>query len=197
MKVIGLTGSVGSGKSSAAHILERDYGAFLLLADEIGRKLMEPGEISYREIRNWFGSGILKEDQTIDRELLSARVFSDPEQLKKLNSFVHPHVTGVIKEALALLREDGSYPYAVVESAILFDVHYEEFCDEVWYVCAEDEIRKKRLMDSRGYTEEKIQSILRQQKSHEEYRRRSDYQIDNSRSLTDLEENIKKIIIGR
>ncbi|WP_343209015.1 dephospho-CoA kinase [Anaerolentibacter hominis] len=192
MKVIGLTGSVGSGKSTVAAILRDQYGACLLAADEIGRKLMEPGEISYSKIVEYFGPEIVKPDKTLNRARLSGIVFGDREKLKKLNSFVHPYVTEQILTGLKAAGESGKYRLAVVESAILFEVHYEAFCDEVWYVYADGEAQKRRLKESRGYTEDKIRAVLQNQPSPEEYRKHCDFMLDNSKSLRDLEKTIKK-----
>ncbi|MBR1758459.1 MAG: dephospho-CoA kinase [Lachnospiraceae bacterium] len=196
VRVIGLTGGVGSGKSSVAYLLERDYHAFLLIADEIARDLMQPGQISYKQIVDYFGPEVILPDGQLDRAKLSDLVFDKPEELAKLNSFVHPHVVGVILEAIALLKESGEYPYIVVESAILFDVKYEAFCDEVWYVYANETVRRQRLMENRGYSVEKIESIEKNQRPHEDFLMRSDVAIDNSGDMEALEKRIAEAICG-
>ncbi len=200
--VIGLTGTVGSGKSTVAHILERDYHAFLLLADEIGRELMEPGQICYHEILQVFGREVLRPDGRLDREKLSGLVFADEAARERLDACVHPHVTGVIKEAISMLKQDGMYSYLVVESAILYEVHYETFCDQVWVVEASPETRDKRLMESRGYSREKIQQIVKSQEKTkaldiggEDLGRK--IVIRNDGTVKELEDFIKKVISCR
>ncbi|MBQ9562811.1 MAG: dephospho-CoA kinase [Lachnospiraceae bacterium] len=196
VKILGLTGGVGSGKSTAAHILEQDHHAFLLLADDIARDLMNPGGLSYDGIVEEFGPEVVKADGTLDRGRLSVIVFQNPERLAKLNSLIHPHVGGIITEAADILKEEGTYPYIVVESAILFDVGYEVFCDEVWYIWARDDVRKARLMENRGYSEEKIADIVRQQKSHEEFLALADVAIENSGTEEELREKIRLQLTG-
>ena len=195
-RMIGLTGGVGCGKSTAAHILEQDFHAFLLLADDIARDIMEPGGIAYDGIVESFGKEVVLPDGKLDRQALAALVFDRPDQLALLNSLIHPHVGGIITEAAALLKESGEYPLIVVESAILFDVGYEKFCDEVWYVWAKEEVRRKRLKESRGYTDEKIDSIVKNQKSHEEFLSLCDHALDNSGTEEELREKIRLLLEG-
>ena len=190
-KIIGLTGGVGSGKSTAAHLLESEFHAFLLLADEIARDIMEPGGIAYVSIVETFGNAFVLPDGHLDRNALSAEVFNNPERLTLLNSCIHPHVGGIISEAAAILKEEGLYPYIVVESAILYDVGYETLCDEVWYIWAKDDVRRERLRESRGYTDEKIDSIAANQKSHEEFLALCDIAIENSGTEEELLEKIR------
>lgn len=92
MKIIGITGGIGSGKTAVLDIMQRDYGAFIMEADALAHRLMEPGQISYNDIVEHFGRDILDEDSRIDRAKLSAVVFSDQKQLDILNSITHPNV---------------------------------------------------------------------------------------------------------
>ena len=92
MKIIGITGGIGSGKTAVLDIMQRDYGAFIMEADALAHRLMEPGQISYNDIVEHFGRDILDEDSRIDRAKLSAVVFSDQKQLDILNSITHPKV---------------------------------------------------------------------------------------------------------
>ena len=92
MKVIGITGGVGSGKSEVLGILERDFGAELLIADEIAHQVMEPGMPAYRRIVEALGTDFLSADGSIDRKALAKRLFGDGEALGTVNSIVHPKV---------------------------------------------------------------------------------------------------------
>ena len=99
MKIIGITGGIGSGKTAVLDIMQRDYGAFIMEADALAHRLMEPGQISYNDIVEHFGRDILDEDSRIDRAKLSAVVFSDQKQLDILNSITHPNVKKAILES--------------------------------------------------------------------------------------------------
>lgn len=100
MKIIGITGGIGSGKTAVLDIMQRDYGAFIMEADALAHRLMEPGQILYNDIVEHFGRDILDEDSRIDRAKLSAVVFSDQKQLDILNSITHPNVKKAILESM-------------------------------------------------------------------------------------------------
>jgi dephospho-CoA kinase len=106
MYVIGLTGGIGSGKSTVAQVLE-EQGARVLSADKIGHEVYNPGRPAWQEIVDVFGREVVADDGTIDRKKLGAIVFSDPKNLARLNSIVHPRMKGMMRERLAAMaRED-------------------------------------------------------------------------------------------
>ncbi|BCN30534.1 dephospho-CoA kinase [Anaeromicropila herbilytica] len=188
MKIIGLTGGVGSGKSTVAKLMGEHYRAHLLIADDIARDFMKKGNVSFHHIVDYFGVNILDEDGELDRKKLASIVFEDESKLKILNSFIHPYVKEYILNEIERLKKVEPNAVVLVESAILFEVSYQEFCDEVWYVNAEDHIRRIRLKKNRNYTDEKIDSILANQMTEEEYKKRSTHVISNN----DKEENLIK-----
>ena len=118
MKIIGITGGIGSGKTAVLDIMQRDYGAFIMEADALAHRLMEPGQISYNDIVEHFGRDILDEDSRIDRAKLSAVVFSDQKQLDILNSITHPNVKKAILESMEEQKKSGCRLY-VLEAALL------------------------------------------------------------------------------
>ena len=112
MKIIGITGGIGSGKTAVLDIMQRDYGAFIMEADALAHRLMEPGQISYNDIVEHFGRDILDEDSRIDRAKLSAVVFSDQKQLDILNSITHPNVKKAILESMEEQKsQDADYTF--------------------------------------------------------------------------------------
>lgn len=100
MKIIGITGGIGSGKTAVLNILKSDYGAFVMEADALAHCLMKPGQMSYNDIVNAFGQDILMEDGAIDRQKLGQVVFNDEEKLKILNSITHPNVKKAILSSI-------------------------------------------------------------------------------------------------
>lgn len=180
MMILGITGGVGAGKSTILDFLEMNYQAFVLKADEVGHLVMEPGQECYEAVLELFGKEVLKkEDKTIDRRRVSDVVFSHPEKLEKLNGIIHPAVKRYILRRLDLKKKEGC-ALCVVEAALFLEEHYEEFCDEVWYIHTDKEVRIERLMASRGYTREKSESIIARQASEEFFREHTDFTIDNS-----------------
>lgn len=184
MKVIGITGGVGTGKSEVLNYLERKHGAVICQADIVARNLEKKNTICYRQIVEHFGEDILLENGRIDREKLAKVVFSDEEERKTLNAIVHPAVK---KRILRLIKEQekkGTEVF-VLEAALLLEDHYDEVCDETWYIYAEDSVRRKRLKLARGYGDDRIDGIFRSQKSRDEFLDQCDRAVDNSRSFDD------------
>ena len=177
MKVLGITGGVGSGKSTVLNYLKESYGAYLIECDEVARQLQEPGETCYRPMIELFGEQAVKPDQTIDRSAVAKMVFEDRLLREKLNAIVHPAVKQRVRQ---LIAEHADYPLIVVEAALLLDDHYDEICDEIWYIYADEDARRMRLKSSRGYSDERITSMFRSQRSDASFRSLCALTIDNS-----------------
>ena len=185
MKVIGITGGVGAGKSKILNYFKEKHGAAVIEADKVGHLLMEPGGACYYSIVEKFGSSILNGDQTINRGKLGKIVFSDEGLLGELNKIIHPRVKSHIVSEIAKERAYHRTKYFVVEAALLLEDHYDVICDELWYIHTEEGVRTKRLKETRGYDDEKIASICANQKSPEEFRSACQVVIDNSGALED------------
>lgn len=196
MKVIGLTGGVGCGKSTLAKILEEEWGACVIITDELGHLAMEQGSKTFREIITLFGEGILDEKGLIDRKRLGDMVFSEPDKLAALNGLIHPFVRERTEELLRKAEKEGR-SLAVLESAILLESGYRELCDEIWVVTADYKARLERLKASRGYSEEKLTSIMARQMGKEELERQADVQILNNGGKEELKERLREIFTGR
>ena len=192
MKVIGLTGGVGAGKSTVLSYLKNVCSAWIIEADQVGHLVMEPGERCYDGMIALFGKQIIKRDKTIDRGMVSDVVFGNEKMRRKLNSLLHPAIKEYILEKLEKGRGAGR-ELAVVEAALLLEDHYDVFCDKVWYGCTDREIRIRRLMESRGYTKEKAENIMNRQAADEFFRRHADYIIENN---GDLEKTYRQIEEG-
>ncbi len=194
MKIIGLTGTVGSGKTTVAELLKKKYHCYVIYSDEVARQLMEPGQISYRLIVENFGSDILDIDKKIDRQKLAIKVFHDSQRLAELNSYTHPYVEEAIQRDIERIRKSKQYKFIVVETALLFQVNYDRFCDEVWVVIAEDRIRRQRLKIHRGYNDQKIDAILGNQMTDEELRTYTTKIIENSGDINNIDKQIQNML---
>ncbi len=188
MKVLGITGGVGSGKSEVLNYLREAYGAVVCQMDETAKRLQEKGTGCFRKIAEAFGPEIIGADGELDRKKLGARVFSDPEQLRLLNSIVHPEVLRSVSADIRKHTEEGT-PLYVVEAALLPDVGG-ELCDEIWYIYASEEVRRERLKASRHYSDEKITDMIASQPSEETFRRACTAVIDNSGPFENTERQI-------
>lgn len=180
MKVLGITGGVGSGKSTVLDYLENKYHARVIQADGVGKLLQQPGEKCYQEIVRIWGQDILQKDGCLDRGKIAALVFQDGEQLCRLNQIMHPGVKRYIMEQIEEERSAGKVPFVVVEAALLLEDHYDAICDEIWYIHTDRELRIRRLEKSRGYSRGKAISIMNNQMSEAEFRQKCKFVIDNS-----------------
>lgn len=192
MKVIGITGGVGAGKSAILSYLKEKHGAVVIEADKVGHLLMEPGGACYYSIVEKFGSSILNGDQTINRGKLGKIVFADAELLEALNKIIHPRVKSHIVSEIAKERAYHRTNIYVIEAALLLEDHYDVICDEIWYIDTDAETRAKRLKESRGYDDEKIAGIMANQKSPEEFRQACQAVINNSGDLASTYEQIDR-----
>lgn len=190
MKIIGITGGIGSGKTAVLDIMQRDYGAFIMEADALAHRLMLPGQTSYNDIVEHFRRDILAPDGSIDRTKLSAVVFSDKEQLDILNSITHPNVKKAILESMEEQRRLGCRLY-VLEAALLIQDGYLDICDEMWYVYADISKRIERLCAYRGFTEEKARKVIASQEPDSYYETNCKKKIDNSGNLEELRNQLK------
>ncbi|NLP35886.1 MAG: dephospho-CoA kinase [Clostridiales bacterium] len=194
MKVIGITGGIGSGKSLVAKIMMDMHGAYFLNTDQIAKEQMEVGGTSYAGVVDYFGHSILAEDGSIDREKLSKIVFKDEEKLQKLNDLTHPQVLEAVQGELAALRKSGEFPYVIIETALMIEAGFDFICDEVWYVYAPEEIRRQRLKRERNYSDQKIDSIFEKQSKEEEFRKRFSKVITNVGDIHDIEQQVEELI---
>lgn len=180
LKIIGLTGGVGSGKSTIAKLIAQNFNACVIIADEVGHLCMEKGQPCYRDIITEFGVEIMTAEEKIDRAKLAEIVFQNAELLKNLNAIIHPRVREYIEAQIAQVQSEGKADYIFIESAILLEAGYENICDEFWFVSVSDEIRRKRLKESRGYSDEKITHILQNQKNDSYFKTKCNVILDNN-----------------
>lgn len=180
VKILGITGGVGAGKSTVLTYLKENYGAKVLEADAVGHLVQKPDTSCWKRIVDVFGPDILRENRTIDRGRLGAIVYADRDKLDELNAIVHPAVKEYICQEIDRCRRTKQGLFIVIEAALLLEDHYDEICDEIWYIYADEKVREERLMRSRGYSQIKVRQIMENQLSEEEFRRRCRTVIDNS-----------------
>ena len=190
MHVIGLTGGIGSGKSTVAKVLEEE-GAAVLNADLVGHEVYLPGRPAYDEIIETFGRDVVAEDGTIDRKKLGPMVFGDPANLAKLNAITHPRIKEMMREKLGDLDGRG-VKFAVLEAALLFDAGWDDLADEVWVTVAPARIAAERTSARSGIAiEQVLERIQKAQMESDERIRRSDVVIDTSGTMQETVERAR------
>ncbi len=190
MKVIGITGGVGSGKTQILTYLQKRTNCRVIVADRVAHELEEPGGVCYEQLVSVLGTQILAKDGTIDKAEMAAKIFGEKDLLGKINGIIHPAVRRYIVEAIAEEHEKGRLDYLFIEAALLIEEGYEEMVDEMWYIYAKEDVRRERLKASRGYSDEKIDSIMKVQLTEEAFYRHCNVVIDNSRALENAYQQI-------
>lgn len=193
--IIGITGGIGTGKSTVLKILKDRYFFHIFESDRMGHEVMKPGTKVHEDIVQYFGYEILKPDEFIDREKLGDIVFNDKEKLEYLNSLIHPAVIKEIKERIDRIKDIENDADFVVESALLFESGFDDICDQVWYVYADNDTRRQRLKEERGMSDDKIDSIIAQQLNDEEFKDKADIVLDNSNSFDKTISLIEKLLV--
>lgn len=192
---MGLTGGAGAGKSVVLEILRKEYGAFIIESDEVARRLSEPGGECYESLRRTFPDETLwNADGSMNRERFGKLVFSNEEERNRLNRVVHPAVKRYIINEFEKEKKAGRKGLLIVEAALLIEENYDEICDELWYVYASEETRRKRLKETRGYSDEKIDDIFASQLPEKTFRHCCSAWIDNDGDLSKTREEIRRLV---
>ena len=188
MKVIGLTGGIGSGKTLVAQILA-DLGATVIHADTVGHDVYRPRTEGWQQVTRAFGTAVLAADGTIDRRKLGAIVFANHRDRERLNAIVHPLIAAEIRRQLEAYRAAGT-PCVVVEAALLIEANWLALVDEVWLVVATKDAVIERVVAQRNLSPEEVARRLDAQLSDAERRRFADVVIDNTGSAQELREPV-------
>lgn len=192
MRFIGITGGVGAGKSKILRFIRSHYRCEIYLADETAHLLKLPGTECYQALVKLLGTDILAADGQIDKPAMADRIFRDPELLQAVNDIIHPAVRKYLLQKYEEAVRKGEAELFFVEAALLIECGYGELVDEMWYIHAEESVRYARLMDARGYSEEKIRQIMGRQLTEDAFRINSDFVIDNSGSFEETCRQIEK-----
>ena len=193
MKIIGITGGVGAGKTQILEYMNSKYGATICQTDVVGKKLQKKGTKCFEDIVECFGTKILDEKGELDREKLAAIVFTDNDKLAKLNAIVHPAVWEEVEKKVAKEKRKNTNLF-IIESALLIETHYDKMCDEVWYVYVDAVTRKKRLVYARGYDPRKVDDIIAAQLPKDEFMKHCDRVIDNSNIFEETQMQLDSIM---
>ena len=190
MLAIGLTGGIGSGKSTVAQMLVA-RGAAFVNADLVGHRSYRRGTPTYDRLIEAFGPEIVGADGEIDRQKLGRRVFADPEDRHRLNDIVWPAMAEIMARDLDELRARGAR-VAVLEAAILLEAGWQWLVDEVWVVVASPETAVRRL-EAAGMEREHAEARIRSQLSNEERIYQADVVIENDGTTAELEAKVKSL----
>jgi len=191
MRIFGLTGNIGSGKSTVAALL-REHGIPVLDADRISREVTAPGGRAYDAVVDAFGRGVLGRDGSIDRKRLGEIVFSDAALRERLERITHPAILDAMKEALSELARDGRRA-AVVEAALIHETGRKGLFEAVISVRCDRETQVLRLMARDGISREQADARFHAQMDADRKAGASEYVIDNSGSIEETRRQVERL----
>lgn len=199
MKVIGLTGGIGSGKSTVSRrLIEKGYQIFD--ADLISHQIVEPGMPALEQIRETFGEAFLDEEGRLRRKAMAAHITADPAERARLNAIMHTAIVGAIEEGIKQARKDAAAAgeeentIVFIDAPLLFEAGLDRLCDEVWLVTAPEEVRIRRVMERDGISEELVRGYMASQMPEEEKRARSQRLLDNGGTREHLYEDLEEAL---
>jgi dephospho-CoA kinase len=191
MLLVGLTGNIGSGKSTVAQLLS-ERGATIIDADVLARRAVEQGTPAYASIVERWGTSILSADGLIDRAALRRIVFSEPQELEQLNAIVHPEVERMLGALVQQARQRGDR-LVVCDIPLLFERRMTDAFDRILLVDAPRPVRLERLVRERGLRETEAMAMIVAQMPAELKRARADFVIDNVGTLTQLDQRVAEV----
>ncbi len=183
MKIIGITGGVGAGKSTVLHILKELCKCEIIMADDEAKAIMYKGGPLTKTALSLFGNEAYLEDGSLNRQHIAQIIYNDIYVMNEWNNAVHPAVNDRINCLIQRAAKSKENDYVFIEAALLIENGYESICDEIWYVYADEATRIKRLMVDRGYSSDKSRAIMDKQMKDDEFRKKCSCIIDTSVSL--------------
>lgn len=189
--MIGLTGGIGSGKSTAAQILG-ELGAEVIDADKVGHKIYLPDTPAWREIVEAFGEGVLAPDRTVDRSKLGPIVFADAQALQALNRITHGKIYAFIQGQVDYIRQKQLAQVVVVEAAVLIEAGWQSLAEQLWVVAASVETVIARLQTYKNMPEEQARARIAAQLSNDQRIAQADTVIWNNHSLPELRQAVEQ-----
>lgn len=193
MKIIGLTGGIGTGKSTVSDYLRKN-GCMIIDADEISRKMTAKGAPALAVIKKTFGDRYVSADGELDRKALGDLVFGDSEKLGILQSIITEKVIDETKCRLKTLSDTKYDGIIVLDAPLLYECNMDDIADENWLVKSDNEVRIERVAARDNLTRDQIMARIDNQMSQREKEKRSDFIIDNSGTLDELYEQIDSLL---
>ena len=191
--IIGITGSIGSGKTTAANLFAK-HGFEVINVDKIYHKLSKPDKLIYKKITAEFGNQILNKDKSINRDKLKKIVFNNSSKLKKLNSITHPLIVAEIKKLIKKIKRKNNNVEIIIDAPLLIEANANDLADKIIVVKCDGKIQVLRLLEKKMYSKSEIKNILKSQMPLKEKLKYADFIVDNNGSLKYLESQVEEII---
>ena len=197
MRVIGITGGVGAGKSEVMRLIAENADAYILIADEAAHAVERKGCDCYYALVELLSEDELAANGEIDKAKMALKIFEDESLRERVNAIVHPAVKRYILSQIEEERTLGNVDFFFIEAALLIEDGYDLICDELWYVYADEAVRRERLRRSRGYTDAKIDKIIEAQSSDAVFRKYCSEVIENNGDLSETRRQVIRALSER
>lgn len=194
MKIIGIVGGIGAGKTTVVSMFVELCSAYIIGADEIGHQILLKNGKGYEKVVKAFGTEILDEEGHIVRARLARIVFSDPHALETLNGISHPLIYDEVKRQIEQCKADGSWDLVVIDAALLIEIGLIRLVDTVVGVYADEATRVSRVMQRSGLSEDEAKKRIAAQKAWQTFEDLSNHVIDNSKSYQNTKNQVEKLI---
>lgn len=194
MKIIGITGGVGAGKTEILKYIEENFNSRIVRADEVAHLLEQPGQECYEQLIDLLGNQLLNVDKTINKGKMAEIIFQNSHILAQVNKIIHPAVKQYILQQIEIEKKINRIDFFFIEAALLIEEHYDVIVDEMWYIYAEQKVREERLARTRNYSAQKIADIMRGQLGEAEFRKHCSVVISNNNDLADTYNQINYIM---
>lgn len=196
MKIIGVTGGIGSGKSTVSSTL-RDLGAAVVDADILSKNITASGGKAFEELTGYFGKGIINEAGEINRKELASIAFGDKVKLHALNCITHKYIVEKMIDTVELLKNSGKCEIIVIDAPIPIEKGFLDQVEEVWVVVSDRETRIKRIMDRSGIPYEDVLARINSQLREDEYLKLADEVLYNNGTMEELEQAVVKLFLQK
>lgn len=194
MKILGITGPSGSGKTTLCSLIQKNYNAFIIDADNVAKGLSSNTETEYfKEMVNLFGNEVLKNDGSLNRKEIARIIYNDNEKRKKLNLLTFKYVVDDIEKQIKDVQ-GSNYSYIAIDVPLLYEAKMEKICDKVIAVIAEDKEKILRICMRDNISEELARQRLHIQNDNEFFVKKADFVIHNDGTIDKLEKSLKEII---
>lgn len=194
MIVLGITGGVGCGKTEVLNYIKEKYNVKLIIMDNLAKLLISKDSETAEKLKQEFiNEEIFDVNGNYDKDKVSKLIFNDKEKLKRINNIIHPRVKKIVMDEIENKSNKNTYDALIIESALLLEGEYDKIMDCI-YVYADIDVRKSRLFNNRGYSDEKTESIINNQMMESVYQKRCKYIIDNSNDFNETKKAIDKLL---
>ncbi len=194
MRIIGITGTFGSGKSIAARFFA-DNGAYIIYHDKINHSILAKGERGYNALVREYGKSILSDAGEIDKKKVAKLAFSSNESLKRLEAVLHPIIIEIEQELVMKYKREHKYEFIVFDTPLLFEAGRDKVCDVTVTITSDDDILYERIYKKFGLSKDEAKTRISFQMSQKEKADRADHIIRNNGTIDELKDKIKRLFI--